>query len=284
MSTAWLSAHLDDPSLRVLDATVTMEAPATAGDGWTVRSGRADHDAEHLPRAQYADLVTAFSGPVGRFPRPSARQAAAALQGLGIDGTSRVVVHDRSSSVWAARLWWVLRSFGIDASVLDGGFAAWRAEGRPTTADATVVASGPAPDLVDRGELFVGRDEVLAAVRDGRTCLVNALDTDDFEATGSTRYVRPGRIPGSLSVPASGLLSDDGTFLPEHLLRQRFAAVLARPGRKVLYCGGGVAACADALALTLLGEQDVAVYDASYEEWAADPSLPVEVGDGGTPS
>ena len=278
VSTTWLAAHLDDSTLRLLDSTVTIVPPATVDEDWTVIPGRADHDAEHIPGAQYADLLSDFSAPVGRFPRPSAEQTAAALQTLGIDNTSRVVIYDRGGSIWAARLWWVLRSFGISASVLDGGFVAWKAEDRPTTAEPTTVPSGGAPELDDHSELFVGRDDVLTVVEEGGACLVNALDVSDFVATDSTGYARPGRIPGSLNVPASGLLDSDNIFLPEPELRERFAGVLARPGRKVLYCGGGVAACADALVLTLLGVQDVTVYDASYAEWAADPSLPVEVG------
>lgn len=277
VSTSWLADRLGDPSLRVLDATIKIAPPETAGGQWSVVPGRAEHDAEHIPGTQYADLLTKFSAPVGRFPRPSIDQLTASLQEFGIDNDSRVVIYDRAGTVWAARLWWVLRSYGIYASVLDGGYPAWQAAGLPTTSEPTAVPAGGAPLLDDRIELFVDRDDVLSVVESGSACLVNALDASDFTARETTGYARAGRIPGSLNVPASGLLAGDGTFLPAPILRDRFADVLARPGRKIMYCGGGVAACADALALTLLGEEYVAVYDASYEEWAADPALPVEV-------
>ncbi|SFU16994.1 rhodanese-like domain-containing protein [Mesorhizobium sp. YR577] len=190
-----------------------------------------------------------------------------------------MVIYDRASGVWASRLWWVMRSYGLDqAAVLDDGFAARTTEGRPTTAEPSQKVTAPAFVPRDRPELFVGKSEVRLLVEQGGACLVNALDASDFKATETKSYARPGRIPGSLNVPASSLVDPaSGRFLSIPALQQRLSEVLLRPGRKVMYCGGGIAACADALALTLLGEQDVAVYDASLEEWAADPSLPMEV-------
>lgn len=181
--------------------------------------------------------------------------------------------------MWAARVWWLLRSFGFDdVAVLDGGFARWEAEGRPVTSEPTPPVPGARFTARDRPELVADRDEVLAVVENGGACLVNALGAEDFTATETDRYARPGRIPGSLNVPAVGLLDGSGRFLAPDLLRERFADVLARPGRKVTYCGGGIAATSDALVLALLGEDDVAVYDASMAEWTADPSLPLETG------
>nr|WP_186363556.1 rhodanese-like domain-containing protein [Rhizobium sp. ACO-34A] len=154
----------------------------------------------------------------------------------------------------------------------------WQAEGRPVTSEPPPQKTAAPFVPQDRPELFVDKKQVVAVVEQGGACLVNALDASDFNATDTKGYARPGRIPGSLSVPASGLVDPTtGRSLSIPILRQRFSEVLSRPGRKVMYCGGGIAACADALALTLLGEQDVAVYDASLEEWAADPSLPMEV-------
>jgi thiosulfate/3-mercaptopyruvate sulfurtransferase len=275
----WLADHIDDPDIRILDATVLLLPPSVTGDGWKVSNNREAHDALHIPGSHYADLVSDFSGPIGRFPRPDAARFTAAVERLGIGRDVRVAIYDRASSVWAARLWWVMRSFGLDqAAVLDGGFALWKAQGRPTTSTPSAEPSAANFVAKDRSELFTDRYAVSAVVERGGACLINALDTSDFIATETKGYARPGRIPGSISVPASGLLDPvDGRFLPEGLLRQRFAHVLARPGRKIVYCGGGIAACSDALALTLLGERDVTVYDASLEEWAADPSLPMEV-------
>ena len=280
VSTAWLDDHLDDEDLRIVDATITLRPPADACAGWTAVDGSAAHQDEHLPRAQYADLLRDFSAPVGRFARPPLEQLTESLQRLGIGADSRVVIYDRAGAMWAARLWWVLRSYGFEnASVLDGGFARWVAEGRPTTSEPFAPVAGSGSPFIprDRPELFVDKADVLDVVQNGGAVLVNALDTADFVATTSSSYARPGRIPGSVSQPASRLTRDDGSFLPVEQLRTELDDVLSQPGPKVTYCGGGIAASLAALVLTQLGEDDVAVYDASYEEWASDASLPVEV-------
>lgn len=279
VSTEWLAQHLTDPDIRILDATVLISPPLVAGGNWTVGSNREAHDALHIPGSHYADLISEFSAPVGRFPRPDVALFTSSVERLGIGPDTRVVIYDRASGVWAARLWWVMRSFGLDqAAVLDGGFALWQAEGRPVTSEPSPQKTAAPFVPKDRPELFVDKNQVIAIIEQGGACLVNALDSSDFTATETKGYARPGRIPGSLSVPASSLLDPtSGRFLSIPILRQQFSDVLSHPGRKVMYCGGGIAACADALALTLLGEQDVTVYDASLEEWAADPSLPMEV-------
>jgi thiosulfate/3-mercaptopyruvate sulfurtransferase len=281
VSSEWLLQHLSDPDLRVLDATVQMSPPSSQDEGWTVRADRDGYDASHIPGAQFADLVSDFSGPVGRFPRPELRQFVSSLERFGIGPNSKVVIYDRTSTMWAARLWWVFRSYGLDqAAVLNGGFTAWQAEGMPTTREpASPVTADPFIPR-ERPRLFADRHDVLAIVENGEACLISALDAGDFRATRTDRYARPGRIPGSLNVPASGVFGADGRLSPISVLAQRFAPALVRPGRKVTYCGSGIAASLDALVLTLLGEEDVAVYDASMEEWAADPSLPMEVGQG----
>lgn len=280
VSTEWLLEHLADANLRIMDATVLLSPPAGPGKGWTVESNRHVHDALHIPGSHHADLISEFSAPVGRFPRPSAELFKSSIARLAIGPDTHVVIYDRASGVWAARLWWVMKSFGLEASVLDGGLFAWQAEERPTTSDVSRLEDVPHFAIRDQPELFADRDDVLAFVENGGACLVNALDAADFFAMETAGYARPGRIPGSLSIPASSLVDPrTGKFLPTPMLGERFAEVTSRPGRKVLYCGGGVAACADALALTILGESDVAVYDASLEEWAADRSLPMEVGE-----
>jgi 3-mercaptopyruvate sulfurtransferase SseA len=141
--------------------------------------------------------------------------------------------------------------------------------------DAGVVRN---PVGADFGTQSFDVTQQLAVVNDGGACLINSLTAEDFTATETDRYARPGRIPGSLNVPVFDLLDVDGRFRSPDELREHFADVLARPGRKITYCGGGIAATADALALYVLGETDVAVYDGSLREWTADERLPLEVG------
>jgi thiosulfate/3-mercaptopyruvate sulfurtransferase len=110
-------------------------------------------------------------------------------------------------------------------------------------------------------------------------CLINSLSPQDHHAIETNNFARPGRIPGSLNVFMDALLNQaDGTFTPVGELREIFADVLSQPGRKVTYCGVGIAATSDALALTLLGESDVALYDGSLQEWTSNPALPLEIG------
>lgn len=279
VSTDWLADHLDDADLRLLDATIFLAPPAQAGADWTAERGAAAHAEEHIPGSRYADIVSELSSDDGWFTRPDAAAFAAAVERLGVGDGTKVVVYDRAASMWATRVWWLLRSFGFeDVAVLDGGFGRWKAEGRPTTAEATPPAPAASFTATDRPELVADTAEVLAVVNDGGACLINSLTADDFTATSTDRYPRPGRIPGSLNVPVFDLLAEDGRFRSPDALREHFADVLSRPGRKITYCGGGIAATADALALHLLGETDVAVYDGSLREWTSDASLPLEVG------
>ncbi len=191
----------------------------------------------------------------------------------------RVVLYDRFVNMWAARVWWMLRAFGFDAAaVLDGGWKKWTLEGRPVATDD---GARPPRRFVARPRpaLVADRAGVLAALGEG-ACVLNALTEEQHRGTGGVSYGRPGRIAGSANVPARDLV-DPAThaYLPPEALRARFAATGALDaGRVITYCGGGIAASSDAFALALLGREDVAVYDASLSEWAADPSLPMETG------
>jgi thiosulfate/3-mercaptopyruvate sulfurtransferase len=279
VTTDWLAEHLDDADLRLLDATIFLAPPAEPGADWTQERGEAAHAEEHIPGSRYADIVSELSSADGWFTRPDAEAFKAAVERLGVGDGTRVVVYDRAASMWAARVWWLLRSFGFeDVAVLDGGLHRWKAEGRPTTAEPTPAAPAASFTAVDHPELVADTEQVLAVVNDGGACLINSLTAEDFTATETDRYARPGRIPGSLNVPVFDLLDEQGRFRSPDELREHFADVLARPGRKITYCGGGIAATADALALYVLGETDVAVYDGSLREWTADERLPLEVG------
>jgi thiosulfate/3-mercaptopyruvate sulfurtransferase len=127
-------------------------------------------------------------------------------------------------------------------------------------------------------ERIATKEEVRAAIGDESTCLVNALDPEEFSGRGPVRYGRPGHIPTSVNVSFLGILnSETNAYLPIEEIRAQFAGVVGKD-RIITYCGGGIAACSDAFLLTLLGAENVAVYDGSMTEWAADPNLPLEVG------
>jgi thiosulfate/3-mercaptopyruvate sulfurtransferase len=278
-STNWLAEHLGDPDLRVLDATAHLAGPESGSTPWSLRPGRDAYLAAHIPGAAFADIIDDLSEPDGgALSKPSRARFAAAAGRLGIGPDSRVVVYAPDVH-WATRVWWLLRANGFDnAAVLDGGFRKWTAEGRPT---ATGAESYPRAEFTaePRPRFLAELGEVKRAVGAGSgACLINALSPQDHHGE-TDNFARPGHIHGSLNVPMDALLNEaDGTFKPAGELRKIFAGVLSRPGRKVTYCGVGVAATSDALALTLLGEFDVALYDGSLHEWASNPELPLEVG------
>ena len=237
---------------------------------------------EHIPGARHADLVSDLSDNDApfRYMLPQIPQLAQAFSGYGVGAGTRAVLYDSTSGSWATRIWWMLRAIGFDdAYVLDGGLHKWKLEGRPVNSDPSTYP--PAIFLAKpRAGLMANKDEVLAALDLGATCVLNALSKEQHLGSGGANYGRAGRIAGSVNVPA-GDLTDPVThaYLPAKQLAQRFAQVGAdRAERVITYCGGGIAASNDAFILTMLGYENVAVYDASMSEWAADPLLPMQTG------
>ena len=287
ISPAELAARLDAPELRLIECGVVYRS-LPGGSDFRVESARPLYDAGHLPAAVFVDPVADLSDSTSglRFTMPGPARVAEAFGRHGVGPGTFVVLYCRDHNIFAARLWWMLRAIGFDdAAVLDGGFVHWTAEGRPLT---TEVRRHPPAHLEPRPRpgLFVDKAAVRQALGDSRVVVVNALSAEQHEGRGGVTYGRPGRIAGSVSVPARAM-TDPGThaYLPRERIRAALeAAGVLRPGggaaarRAVTYCGAGIAASSDALLLTLLGIDDVAVYDGSLEEWARDPACPMESG------
>ena len=283
VSTDWLAAHLTDENVRVFEATVFLRP--RDGGGYNVESGRGEYESGHIPGAGFLDLQRDFSDNDQqlRFMMPSAEAFAEAAGRHGISEASRLVLYDRAGSAWAARLWWMFRSMGCaGAAVLDGGWRRWTAEGRAvSTAEATYAPTTftPTADPARFADLAEVRAFVDSRGADGR-CLINALGPDQHSgADGGGTYGRPGHIPGATNVPAGRLLDPEtGRYRPAEELAPLFEQAGADTTQRVVtYCGGGIAASNDAFVLALLGYENVAVYDASMSEYAADPSLPLVV-------
>jgi thiosulfate/3-mercaptopyruvate sulfurtransferase len=279
VETDWLETHLTDPDVRVLDCTVFFD---TDEHGFYLAHGRDAWAQGHIPGSGFADLMSDLSdlGSPLAFMMPSATQFAEAMSRYGVGDGTRVVLYeanrDRWANMWAARLWWMLRAFGFDqAAILNGGWHKWTMEGRPVS---TALCAYPPARFTarPRPELIADKREVLAAIGDSDTCLINALTVEDHAGT-TAYYGRPGRIPSSVNVPTVTLVDPvTHAYLPAEQLRAKFASVGAlNRGRVITYCGGAIAACSDAFVLTLLGVPKVAVYDGSLLEWASDPTLPM---------
>ena len=280
VETEALQRRLDDPDVRVFDCTTHLVPdPKTT---YQVVPGRADFERGHIPGAQFIDLQGDLSETNHRFRfmLPSAEAFASAMRRFGVGQDSRVVLYSTANPWWATRVWWMLRVFGFDAAaVLNGGWQKWSREGRS-------VETGPARPrppgnfaVRERRPLMAGKEEVLQAIGDAAVCTINALLPEQHAGTGGNTYGRPGHIKGSVNLPAAHLLdAKTNEFLPAAELRRRFETVGASGKGVITYCGGGIAASADAFALVLLGHPDVKLYDASLSEWATDPALPMETG------
>lgn len=281
----WLAAHLDAPELRIVECTSQLPNyfEPSAAEGLELTSGRPLFDESHIAGATYVDLLHELSDRSQTdfmYAMPSADHFAQVLSAIGVGDGTAVVLYDRGMNSWASRVWWMLRCFGFDnAAVLNGGWTTWHARGLPTSTE----TSGYPPATFSarpRRELIASRDEVLQRLDDDATCLINALDPDEFAGRPPQRYARPGRIPGSVNVPFSTTVDlPTQTFADDEALRQQFEAVGALDkGHVIAYCGGAIAASNTVFALTRLGVDNVALYDGSLTEWTNDPALPMETG------
>ena len=173
----------------------------------------------------------------------------------------------------------MLRAFGFDnAAVLNGGWQKWRAEKRALSTQPAIPATATFT-AHPRAGFSVGPDTVRQAIGDGAVCTINAL-SPELHRGDSARYGQPGRIPGSVNVPAASLLDPvDNTFAKAEEVAAHFANAGATSDKKTIpYCGGGIAATLDAFLLHQLGYTDIAVYDGSMSQWATDKSVPIETG------
>jgi thiosulfate/3-mercaptopyruvate sulfurtransferase len=239
-----------------------------------------DYRRGHLPGASFVDLDRELAAPPGhgrgRHPLPDAAVFEAAMRRAGVNGGSAVVVYDAGGGLSAARAWWLLRYFGHDdVCLLDGGVAEWTAAGHPLTTDEPEPADGDF--AAQEGSMPVLQAHAAAALaHDG--VLLDARAGERYR--GEVEPVDPvaGHIPGARSAPTTANLGRDGTFLAREALSARFRALGVADGVAVgAYCGSGVTAAHEVLALAIAGIP-AALYPGSWSEWISDPSRPVATG------
>ena len=272
VSVDWLAQRLGQPDIRIAD--VRWYLPHLG------KSGRAEYGSGHLPGAVFVDLDTELAAPrgsgPGRHPIPTPAAFDAAMSRAGIGRDTHVVAYDDSGGAIAARLWWLLRYYGHErVSVLDGGTAAWLAAGYPLTAEVTRFAPTTF-HAVTAHDRVVDKRRVDALRQDPSAIVLDARAPERYEGLVEPVDARPGHVPGAKSAPfADNLAAPQSNFLKPDQLRDRYARLGVTPGKTVVaYCGSGVTACHTLLALHLAGFPEGHLYEGSWSDWSADPSLP----------
>lgn len=274
VSTDWLAAHLNDPDLRILEASWHM--PATG------RGARAEYEAAHIPGARFFD-IDEISDQRSSLPHMAApvEKFISRMRAMGVGDGHQVVVYDAAGLFSAARVWWNFRLMGkLDVAVLDGGLPKWKAEGRPLE---------DMPPMVRDRHITVQRQahwvkdvsQVAAASKLGDWQILDARSAPRFrgEVEEPRAGLRSGHIPGSLNVPYTTLLNADGTVKSPDDLRAVMQAAGVDLGKPAITsCGSGVTAAILSLALEILGHRNHSLYDGSWTEWGAYPDLKVEKG------
>jgi thiosulfate/3-mercaptopyruvate sulfurtransferase len=276
VSTDWLTAHLADPQVRVLDASYKQPG--------ITPTARQDYDAGHIPGAVFFDIDDVAAPNTEPLPHmiPSPERFAGKMAERGIGSEDRVIVYDAVGLSSAGRAWWMLRLFGHgNVALLDGGLPKWKAEGRPLE---TAAPANPSRRFTAHFDPALLRDKaaIRANIAARREQVVDARSAGRFD--GSTEETWPGRrrghIPGSRNLPFD-LVTDRATRQMKSAdeLRQLFAAAGVDLDRPVIAsCGSGVTACALAFALHLLGHPGAAIYDGSWSEWGLPGDTPIETG------
>ena len=276
VSTIWLEGRLDHPNLRIVDCSVVMNVDEDGQRNYL--SGRNAWTESHIPGSAFIDILSDF-GPRYNPAVPfsvALVDFAHAMESCGISNHNQVVLYDSTNHAWAACIWWLLRLCGIDSMILHGGWLKWITEQRSVSSEIISYPLGKI-NIGPRLNLIAKKKQVLQSINDEKTIIINALSADEHSGKVK-RFTRRGRIKGSVNVDCSLLVDNEShLFLPQEQLLEIFAASGVTEDNKVItYCGGGVAASLDALALTIIGFRDVAIYSGSLEEWASDPELPME--------
>jgi len=275
ISTSELGAHLTDPGFVVIDVRHDLS---------NLEWGEAEYRRGHIPGARFAGLERDLSAPKtganGRHPLPTPEASAEFFGRLGIDATKQVVAYDQGSTMYAARCWWMLRWLGHAAvAVLDGGMAAWTREGRAVTAEVPVVA--PARFTVRDVESTVDVNAVAGSLEARSLFLVDARGRERFRGDNEPLDPVAGHIPGAVNRPYTQNFKTDGTYRAASELRAEFRELLgAHPNSEVVhYCGSGVSACHNVLAMEYAGLGRTRLYPGSWSEWCADRRRPMAQGD-----
>jgi len=286
VETDWLDEHLDDVDLRIFDCSVIVKKnPDQNKDKkipFVYQSGRFNFDKIHIPNSGFIDIPNDLSDRSSSIPlmMPSQKQFTDMMGKYGISNDVRVVLYSTTESNWATRAWWLMRSFGFNnVAILNGGWTKWKSERRavsdqPCKYKPHNIFSDSHPGY------FSNKADVLLAIADDHSKIINALPQGLYDGSSDICFGRKGRIAESVNVPFTSLHNiETGCYLPAEQLQKLYNDVNVNDAEKIIaYCGGGVAASNTAFTLSLLGYENISVYDGSMLEWGNDSSLPMDIG------
>lgn len=276
ITTNQLAAYLNDSNWVIFDCRFSLA---------DYDRGRRDYQKSHIFKAIYAHLNDDLAGPIvpgvtGRHPLPDVESICRFFSQNGLDQNSQVIAYDDAGGAMAARVWWLLHWLGHDAvAILDGGWPKWVAENRPTTD----VAPMPTPRVFVpqvRSADWLTSDQVAARLNNPYFKLFDSRKADRYRGENETIDPIAGHIPGAISAPYADNLTPDGMFKPVEQLRARFESLLGDTpaDHTAFYCGSGVTAAHNLIALKHAGLGEAKLYAGSWSEWITDPSRPLRTG------
>ncbi|MFC9778992.1 sulfurtransferase [Paenibacillus chitinolyticus] len=273
VSLEWLYEHLQDPDLLIADCRFAL------GEPW---SGRQDYSIDHIPGAFYVDLEEDMSGEKrehgGRHPLPDLGAFSMRASAIGVDASKTVVAYDDQGGAMAARLWWMLRFLGHErVYVLDRGYSQWKAAGYPVTAEAPQASPATFSPKVQR-HMLASMDEVKAKLGEKGTVLIDSREGARYR--GEQEAIDPvaGHIPGARNRFWKDALDAEGSWRSAEEQKERFSG-LENAEELIVYCGSGVTACPNVLALEEAGIPGVKLYAGSWSDWISYSENPIAVGD-----
>lgn len=276
VSKQWLLARMNEPDIVIVDCRFDLGQP---------EAGREDYISSHIPGAVYLDLNTVLSAPVevhgGRHPLPDLGVLAERLGRAGIGNGSRVVAYDDQGGMYASRLWWMLRWLGHDAiHVMEEGFTAWKDAGYPVTnAQRVIVPTAFVPEV--RADMLAHMEEVRDKLGRPDVLLVDSRDPARYRGETEPIDAKAGHIPGAINQFWKDNVDERGAWKPEAQRRKQLATIVEvlEAGREVIvYCGSGVSACPNVLALHELGYPQVRLYAGSWSDWSSYEKNPIVTG------